>query len=101
MVDESLSGLNGALETAFSAGHLQRHVRKLRRTPADEHHLFLIIHETDLRFDVTSGLMGTQVPQGPAWRPQGISHLWLAPAFSQRVLLGTDTGWSEEYPYDD
>jgi hypothetical protein len=101
MVDESLSGLNGALETAFGAEHLQRRVRKLRRTPADEHHLFLIIHETDLRFDVTSGLMGTQVPQGVAWRPQGISHLWLAPAFCERVLLGTDTGWSEAYPYDD
>lgn len=32
--------------------------------------------------------MGNQVPQGAAWRPEGSSHLWLAPAFSQRVLLG-------------
>jgi hypothetical protein len=102
MVDDSLTGLNDALAATFSErGHLPNHVAKLVRTPADEKHLFLIVHETALRFGVTSALMfGTTVPEGPSWLPAGISHLWLAPEFSKRVLLGTSTGWVQEYPYD-
>jgi hypothetical protein len=101
MVDDSLSGLNDALADAFATGHLPDHVAKLVRTPADEKHLFAIVHQTDLRFEVASALMfGTTVPQGSAWLPAGISHLWLAPAFSRRVLLGTAGGWVQRYPYD-
>ncbi|MBN9792524.1 hypothetical protein DMP17_28610 [Pseudonocardia sp. TMWB2A] len=101
VVDDSLSGLNDVLHEAFTADHLIRRVSKLRRTPADERHLFLIVHQSDLRFDVTSALMfGQEVPPGRAWTPEGISHLWLAPAFSKRVLLGSPTGWSQAFPYD-
>lgn len=101
MVDDSLSGLNDALADAFSARHLPGHVAKLARTPADEKHLFAIVHQTDLRFEVASALMfGTTVPEGPAWLPAGISHLWLAPQFSRRVLVGTSSGWVQAYPYD-
>lgn len=100
-VDDSLAGLNAVLETAFAATHLQHRVKKLLRTPADERHLFVIVHPTDLRFDVTSALMfDTEVPAGPAWRPEGISHLWLAPAFSNRVLLSSESGWTQAFPYD-
>jgi hypothetical protein len=101
MVDDSLSGLNDALADAFSAAHLPNHVAKLVSTSADEKHLFLIVHQTALRFEVASALMfGTTVPEGPAWLPTGISHLWLAPEFSNRVLVGTSTGWVPAYPYD-
>jgi hypothetical protein len=101
MVDDRLSGLNEALAGAFAVGHFPDHVAKLVRTPADEKHLFLIVHQTALRFEVTSALMfGTTVPAGPAWLPTGISHLWLAPEFSKRVLVGTSTGWVQTYPYD-
>lgn len=102
MVDDSLSGLNSALQAAFTADHLLRRVKKLCRTPADERHLFVIVHQSDLRFEVTSALMfGTAVPEGPAWRPTGISHLWLAPAFSNRILIGSRSGWMQASPYDD
>lgn len=101
LVDDSLSGLDAALVDAFSVDHLRRRVEKLVRTRADERHLFAIVHHSDLCFEVTSALMfGTAVPSGPAWLPNGISHLWLAPAFSRRVLLGTASGWSQAFPYD-
>lgn len=101
LVDDSLSGLNDALVCSFSAGHLPGHVAKLVRTPADEKHLFMIVHHTDLSFEVASALMfGATVPSGPAWLPAGISHLWLAPVFSNRVLVGTASGWLQAYPYD-
>ena len=101
MVDDSLSGLNDALADAFAAGHLPDHVAKVVHTPADEKHLFLIVHQTALRFEITSALMfGTTVPEGSAWLPNGISHLWLAPEFSNRVLVGTATGWDQTHPYD-
>jgi hypothetical protein len=101
MVDDTLSGLNDVLKDAFATGHLPDHVAKLVRTPADEKHLFVIVHQTALRFEVTSALMfGTTVPLGPAWLPAGISHLWLAPEFSNRVLLATASGWTQKHPYD-
>lgn len=101
MVDDSFSGLNDALADAFAVGHLPDHVAKVVRTPADEKHLFLIVHQTALRFEVTSALMfGTTVPEGPALLPTGVSHLWLAPEFSKRVVVGTSTGWVQAYPYD-
>jgi len=100
LVDDSLNGLNNALVCAFSAGHLPGHIAKLVRTPADEKHLFMIVHHTDLSFEVASALMfGATVPSGPAWLPAGISHLWLAPVFSNRVLVGTTSGWVQAYPY--
>lgn len=102
LVDDSLSGLHAVLEDALSGGHLLRHVEKLRRATGDERHLFIIVHESDLRFDVTSGLMfGRSVPAGLAWKPDGISHLWLAPVFSNRVLLSASSGWSQAFPYDE
>jgi hypothetical protein len=101
-VDDSLVGLNTALRGAFTADNLVRHVAKLRRTAADERHLFLILHESDLQPGVAMALMfGTEVPMGPAWRPDGVSHLWLAPVFSNRVLLGSANGWIQTFPYDD
>lgn len=101
IVDDSLSCLNDALADAFAAGHLPDHVTKLAQTPADEKHLFAIVHHTDLRFEVAYALMfSTAVPTGPAWLPAGISHLWLAPQFSKRVLVGTASGWTQTHPYD-
>jgi hypothetical protein len=102
VIDDSLSGLNEALQSAFAADHLQRRVAKLLRTPAHERHLFVIVHETDLQPEVTLALMfGNDVPSGEAWLPQGIGHLWLAPAFSDRVVLGSASGWVQHLPYDD
>jgi hypothetical protein len=40
--DETFSQLDGALSTAFDTNLIQRHLAKLRRTQADERHLFLV-----------------------------------------------------------
>jgi hypothetical protein len=39
---ETFSQLDGALSTAFDTNLIQRHLAKLRRTQADERHLFLV-----------------------------------------------------------
>lgn len=101
MADDSLSGFGDAPTDAFLSEHLRRRVAKLVRTPADEKHLFVIVHHTDLRFEVAYSLMfGTTVPSGPAWLPDGISHLWLTPQFSNRVLVGIASDWVQTHPYD-
>ncbi|WP_285501513.1 hypothetical protein [Actinokineospora sp. NBRC 105648] len=102
MVDENLTGLNDALKSAFTASaSLRRHVRKVADTPADEHHLFVILNITDLDFGVVDGIMyGNSPPTIPAWRPEGITHLWLAADFSKRVLLSSGKLWEQAFPYD-
>jgi hypothetical protein len=101
IADDSLSSLWDALADTFSSEHLRRRVAKLVRTSADEKHLFAFVHHTDLGFEGAYALMfGTTVPSGPAWLPDGISHLSLAPQFWNRVLVGTASGWVQTHPYD-
>lgn len=74
---------------------------KLNRTPADERHLFVIVHMTDLPDGVMMGVsFGDALPPEDPPLPTGVTHLWLAPEFSQRVLLGTALGWAQTHPYD-
>ncbi|MFI9406347.1 hypothetical protein [Nocardia sp. NPDC052316] len=100
-VDVSLEGLRGALQQAFGEHHLPRHIEKLSRADADERHLFIPIHFSALPFPVADGLRrGEAIPPEPPPLPEEITHLWLAPSFSRRVLLWSNTGWSYHNQYD-
>ncbi|BDT92484.1 hypothetical protein IFM12275_24600 [Nocardia sputorum] len=98
----SLTRLRVALEDAFSASHFPRHFEKLTRADADERHLFVPLHWTALPFDVAHNLSQTDdlPPPEPPPIPEAISHLWLAPDLSRRVLLWGPDGWSSHKPYD-
>jgi hypothetical protein len=101
--DLSLAGLNAALSSALGTTHLRDRVQKLRSTEVDvaERHLFIPLHRTALPFPVTYGLIvGTVLPPAPPPLPQGLTHLWLAPQFGKRVLLGTADGWTQHQPYE-
>ena len=50
--DEIFSQLAEALSTAFNTTNIQRHLDKLRRTKADERHLFLVLGVYDLPFSL-------------------------------------------------
>jgi hypothetical protein len=99
---DSLSGFTDALRTAFSTGHIEPHFAKLAREAADERHLFIPLHDSVLPFQLSSELMfGTALPSEPPPVPADITHLWLAPAFSKRVLLWSRSeGWRNVFPYD-
>ncbi|MEV6561078.1 hypothetical protein AB0M22_35525 [Nocardia sp. NPDC051756] len=101
IVDRSLAGLRPALETAFAQHHMPRHLEKLRRAEADERHLFIPMHLSALPFSVIDGLMASEsLPPDAPPLPQEVTHLWLAPAFSRRVLLWNGAEWSSHDPYD-
>jgi hypothetical protein len=80
-------------------------VAKLRNTTevtVVERHLFVPVHLTAFPFAIIDALIvGTSLPPTPPPLPSGLTHLWLAPSFGRRVLLGTAEGWSQHYPYDD
>lgn len=100
-VDRSLQGLQSALIDAFQLPHMSRHLEKIARAEADEHHLFVPLHFTALPFHVAYGLMeGDALPPDPPPLPPSITHLWLAPQFAQRVLLWSPDGWQQHLPYD-
>lgn len=96
-VDETLSGLAAALAEAFTRTPFPAHFAKLARTAAHERHLYVPVHWSALPFPVSCGLMfGTQPPP----LPQPVSHLWLDPQYSRRLLLWSPAGWSEHDPYN-
>jgi hypothetical protein len=93
--DESLSGFAAGLAKAFEKPHIQKHFDKLARTGADERHLFIPLHDSALPFSVSSELIFKEtLPPDPPVVPDSVTHLWLAPAGSPRVLLWTRAeGW--------
>jgi hypothetical protein len=95
-LDETFSELDEALSTAFDMEHIQGHVAKLMRTEADERHLFLIVGVYDLPFSLFGAVgSGDRLPAGAPTVPDGLTHLWLAPEYGHRVLIGTRAGWAE------
>jgi hypothetical protein len=94
--DESFSELEEALAAAFGRTLIQRHVAKLERTAADERHLFIVIGVYDLPFSLFLALgFGDNLPSGAPALPTGLTHLWLAPVYGHRVLIGSAAGWAE------
>ena len=103
LIDESMSGFADALNEAFKSPHIKPHFEKLARADADERHLFIPLHDSALPFSISSELMfGDTLPPEPPPVPDSVTHLWLAPAFSRRVLLWSQAvGWRNFYPYGD
>jgi hypothetical protein len=101
VVDESLSGFAAHLGAAFQAPHIPDHFAKLARAQADERHLFIPLHDSALPFSISSELMfGKALPPDAPPVPAHVTHLWLAPAFSRRVLLWSQpAGWRNFFPY--
>jgi hypothetical protein len=94
--DETFSQLDEALSTAFNADKIQRHMAKLARTEADERHLFLIVAVSDLPFSLFGALgFENNLPAAAPALPDGLTHVWLAPVYGYRVLIGTPAGWAE------
>jgi hypothetical protein len=95
VVDESLRGFADALSEAFKSPHIVLHFEKLARADADERHLFIPLHGSALPFSISSELVFEDtLPPEPPPLPDSVTHLWLAPERSRRVLLwGRDAGW--------
>jgi hypothetical protein len=102
VVDDTLAGFADALTKAFEADKgVERHFRKLERAEADERHFFVMLHTGVLPFSIISVLMfDDPLPQEPPEVPDHVSHLWLAPNYSRRVLLWSRSdGWQNISPY--
>ncbi|WP_460662316.1 hypothetical protein [Kribbella swartbergensis] len=100
-VDEALIGLATELNEPFRTSPVRERFNKLLRHQADERHLFLAVHEQSLPFAVFYGLaFGSELPPDPLPVPDGISALWLAPAYSSRLLLWRSGEWCQVEPYD-
>ncbi len=93
--DESFSTFTQELSTAFRRPHIQEHFQKLARTNTPEQHLFIPLHNTALPVEISSALMfSTALPTAPPPIPTHITHLWLAPEYSSRILLWSrGQGW--------
>lgn len=101
-VDHQLEGLLPSLAAEFSREYIVKHFEKLERAGRDERHLFIPLHMSALTNGVMLGLSfdNVDLPVADPPVPDTLSHLWLAPAYSRRVLLWTrDEGWRNHFPY--
>jgi hypothetical protein len=102
-MDDTLAGFSDALTEAFEADkkNIEKHFRKLENAQADERHFFIMLHTRVLPFRIFSVLLfDDPLPQEAPDLPAHISHLWLAPNFSKRVLLWSRPGgWQNIFPY--
>ncbi len=78
--------------------YITAHIERLRHDDAadsvDERHLFIPLHDTALPAALSAGLtFGKALPSAPPPVPNYLDYLWLAPAYSPRVLLWSAEGW--------
>jgi len=75
---------------------LAGNVEKLKATGRRELHLFLRIHDTAMPFSLYYPLAwGDHVPTEPLAAPDGLTGLWLAPAWRNPILWwSVSTGWA-------
>jgi hypothetical protein len=102
-VDDRLEELAAGLSEAFKQPHIEPHFEKLERADADERHLFIPLHQTALPDSVALGLMfdSETLPPNEPPVPGFLTHLWLAPRFSRRVLVwARESGWCNYFPYN-
>lgn len=103
VTDHAMSGFAAELGKAFESPHISSHFRKLAKVEAEERHLFIALHDSALPFSIASELMfGEQsLPPEPPPVPDHITDVWLAPAYSRRVLLWSrGKGWESFSPYE-
>jgi hypothetical protein len=93
VVNESLSKFAEAIDDVVAHEHIQKRVAKLGKSGLAEQHLFVLIDESALDFDVAYALAARDVmpPTAPAL-PGTVTHLWLLVTFSPWVFLVTSTG---------
>lgn len=75
---------------------LAENVNKLKATGRSELHLFLRIHDTAMPFSLYHPLAwGDYVPSAPLEAPDGLTGLWLAPAWTNPILWWSrSAGWA-------
>lgn len=92
---DHLDGLPSWLADRLRAPDLLANVEKLRASARDELRLFLRVHDTGIPFSLYDPLaFSSVVPTSPLDVPQGLSGVWLAPAWRNPILWwGARTGW--------
>lgn len=92
-VDESLSRFAETVDEVTAQEHVQKRVTKLGRSGYEEQHLFMVIDDTGLPFDVFYGLTrGSVTPPTAPKLPGTVTHLWLLITFTPKIFLVTNDG---------
>ncbi|MGH9164988.1 MAG: hypothetical protein ACRDZW_05675 [Acidimicrobiales bacterium] len=81
---------------------LAENIDKLRSSDRAELHLFLRIHDTAMPFSLYHPLaFGAYVPTAALDAPDGLTGLWLAPAWRNPILWwSSHAGWRREHCFD-
>ena len=97
-VFEHLDELPSWLTQRLAQADLVENVDKLRSSGRAELHLFLRVHETAMPFSLYYPLAsGDCVPGARLAPPDGLTGLWLAPAWSNPILWwSAGAGWRRE-----
>lgn len=95
---EHLDELPMWLTLRLREADLDRKIEKLRTTGRPELHLFLRIHDPAMPFSLYYPLAwGDSVPTTPLQPPEGLTAMWLVPAWKNPILWwSSHRGWRRE-----
>lgn len=101
--DESLQTFDAELCQLLARASVEKRIRKLNHSTANERHLMIVVHLTAFSFAIIDSFMsGTTLPPvSPSCLPGGLTALWLVPVFGRRVLLWDGTAWREHRVFDE
>lgn len=92
-VNESLCMFADAIDKVVAETHVKKRVAKLGKSGLEEQHLFVLLDESALDFEVAYALATRDVmPPTPPRLPGTLTHLWLLVTFSPWVFLVTSGG---------
>lgn len=102
-VYEHLDELPQWLGERLQEANLAENIDKLRSTGRAELHLFLRVHDTAMPFSLYYPLAwGDYIPAAPLDAPDGLTGVWLAPAWKNPILWwGAGTEWRRDDCLDD
>lgn len=100
-VDTDLRTLADVLEATLATDKIQNKIDKVVGAGVDEAHLYLSIHYSGLPTVYDGLAFDSTLPPSTPINMRGLTHLWLAPQFSRRVLLWDGSNWTAHQPFND
>ena len=98
--DADITVVPAELDRILTLDTYAKRIHKVVNAGEAEAHLFLGLDLSAMQLAAADALAFSTALPPPPIRTYGLTHLWLLPRFSRRVLLWHGGGWTQHDPFD-